>query len=290
MCMKISKRNIIVYSIALLAVIVAVFTVIQKQKLKKQLELIKAERNSFSKESIIEERLFRIDSLLIRGDYNAALNAYEQQFSISETDGRKNVLFRINVAKQFVDLYKNNTKASLILDSIKALDTLVSKNDVSLGVRTFDSLTFALEKTKVQLERVKKQLKRKSYSEYLTFRNPKKHQLHYIGQVTNNKANGYGIAVFDTGSRYEGAWENNLRKGEGSFYWSDGEFYKGEYDNDLRNGLGTYYWPNGEKYVGQWKDDQRNGEGVFYNKDGKIVTSGIWKKDKLVEEFKKKNK
>ena len=28
-------------------------------------------------------------------------------------------------------------------------------------------------------------------------------------------------------------------------------------------------------------------EGAFYNKDGKIVTSGIWKKDKLIEEYQK---
>lgn len=288
--MNVRKRHVFAYSVAAAAIIFAVLTVVQKQKFKKQLDRIQAEKVRFSQDSILKISLFQIDSLLIRGDYNSALSAYEQQFNTVQNDGKEDVTFRIKVAKQLVDIHKSPNLIDQKKDSITALDTITKPTETNLAIRTYDSLTFVLEKTKVQLERIKKQLKKKSYSEYLTFRNPKKHQLHYIGQVSDKKANGYGIAVFDTGSRYEGEWVNNLRQGEGAFYWPDGEFYKGEYDNDLRNGLGTYYWPNGEKYIGQWKDDQRNGEGIFYDKDGKIITSGIWKKDKLVEEFKNKKK
>ena len=288
--MKVRKRNIFAYCVAIAALVFAVFTIFQKQKLRNQLDRMQSEKVRFSQDSVLKRNLFQIDSLLIQGEYNSALSAYEQQFNTIQNDGKEDVTFRIKVARQFMDIYKNPGQMGLPKDSVRALDTVSSAKESNLAIRTFDSLTFALEKTKVQLERVKKQLQKKSYSEYLTFRNPKNHLLHYIGQVSDDKANGYGIAVFDTGSRYEGEWVNNLRQGEGSFYWPDGEYYKGEYDNDLRNGLGTYYWPNGEKYVGQWKDDQRNGEGVFYDKDGKVITSGIWKKDKLVEEFKNKKK
>jgi len=130
---------------------------------------------------------------------------------------------------------------------------------------------------------MRNKLRNKAIGEYLTFSNTKGSQMHYVGQVKNGKANGFGVALLNTGSRYQGAWRNNQRHGDGSFYWADGQYYIGSYSNDLRNGQGTYYWPNGEKYVGQWKDDKRNGEGVFYGKDGAIITSGIWKNDKLAD-------
>ncbi|RZS92262.1 MORN repeat-containing protein [Aquimarina brevivitae] len=286
--MKIRKRHIVAYCIAAAAIVVAGYSILRQQKLRKELTTIIAEKQQFSKDSLLKRSLFQIDSLLMQGQYSTALDAYEQQFLNVQNDGKEEVSFRIKVAKQFVDFYSTPNQSNSVKDSIRSLDTNRVAADASVNVRTLDSLQFALEKTKVQLERLQKQLKKKSYSEYLTFRNPKKHLLHYVGQVQNNKANGYGIAVFDTGSRYEGDWVNNLREGEGAFYWPDGEYYIGSYENDLRNGLGTYYWPNGEKYVGEWKDDQRSGEGTFYAKDGKILTSGIWKKDKLVEEFKNK--
>lgn len=285
--MKITKTNTIIYSILALAVLVAMYSIFRNQKLNKRLNKIEAERAAFSKDSLQQRNLFRIDSLLIVGEYRSALNAYKEQFNTIAKDDKENVKFRIEVAKQFVNLHQETSENNSISDSLQVIDTSSTRSvATSLQIRSYDSLSFALEKTKVQLNRIKKQLKKKSYGEYLTFRNPKKHQLHYVGQVRYKKANGYGIALFDTGSRYEGQWQDNLRQGEGSFYWPDGEYYKGEYDNDLRNGVGTYFWPNGEKYVGQWKNDQRDGEGVFYGKDGKIITSGVWKKDKLVEERK----
>ena len=131
-----------------------------------------------------------------------------------------------------------------------------------------DSLNFALEKANIQLRNLRSQLKERSFGEYLTFKSKKGNQMHYVGKVNNGMANGYGMALLDTGSRYEGEWKNNQRHGEGSFYWSDGDYYVGHYENAERNGFGTYYFHNGEKYVGDWKDDKRNGDGNFYGKDG----------------------
>nr|WP_262895559.1 hypothetical protein [Galbibacter mesophilus] len=156
----------------------------------------------------------------------------------------------------------------------------------SVSLNKYDSLTFALEKNKLQLSRLKKQLREKSFGEYLTFKSKKGNRLFYVGKVENHKANGFGIAILDTGSRYEGEWKDNMRHGEGSFYWIDGERYEGEYKNDERSGMGVYYWPNGDKYVGEWKEDVRDGQGTFYNAEGEVYAKGIWKDDKLVKKDK----
>jgi len=287
--MKITKTNIITYSALTIAILVALYSVFQTQKIKKKLRDVEAKEVEHTKNSVIEKTLSQIDSVLITGDYQSALDAYQEQFVGIVNDDNLNVKFRIEVAQQFMNLNNESSIKKPKKDSISIENTNTSKDIISpVELRAYDSLAFVLEKTKTQLGRIKKQLTNKSYGEYLTFSNPKHHQLHYVGQVRNNKANGLGIAIFDTGSRYEGYWSDNLRQGEGSFYWSDGQYYKGEYDKDLRNGIGTYVWPNGEKYVGQWKNDQRDGEGVFYDKAGKVITKGIWKKDKLMNEQKDK--
>lgn len=167
-------------------------------------------------------------------------------------------------------------------------DSLQTEAVVQLPeLRAYDSLNFVLEKTRVQLTRLSRQLKQKSFGEYLTFKSKKGNQLHYVGQVKNGKANGFGIALLDTGSRYEGEWKDNQRQGEGTFYWADGQYYVGTYEGDKRSGFGTYYWPNGEKYAGEWKEDKRSGTGKFFDADGDIVTGGRWQDDKLVDADKK---
>lgn len=285
--MKTTKTNRVIYAALTISILVALYSIFQTQKLKKKLRDVESREIKHAKDSIKEKKLFRIDSVLITGDYQSALDSYQQEFGETINDGNLNIKFRIEMAQQFMNLNKEAAMKNSAKDSSAIADsnTFAAANSPS-QLRAYDSLAFALEKTKTQLSRIKKRLTNTSYGAYLTFRNPKKHQLHYVGQVKNNKANGHGIAIFDTGSRYEGNWSDNLRQGEGSFYWLDGQYYKGAYDNDLRNGLGTYVWPNGEKYVGQWKNDQRDGKGIFYNKDGKVVTKGIWEKDKLVKEQK----
>ena len=150
--------------------------------------------------------------------------------------------------------------------------------------RKVDSVLFVLKKSRMKIQNLQRQLEQKAAGEYLTFQSSKGSKVHYVGQVKNNKAHGEGLALLETGSRYEGDWKENQRHGEGAFYWPDGEYYIGEYKNDKREGRGTYYWPNGEKYVGEWADDKRNGKGSFYNEEGEIITSGIWQNDELVQE------
>ncbi len=281
--MNIKKSTIILYGLLAIAVVVAINGKFKEQKLKKQLNDIKVKEVAISKDKALQNELIKIDSLLIRGNYKSALNAYKKQANANNPYAK----LRIELTKHFIQLNKaRKTQDSLEVNE-KEIDSNAIKSIVtSYEIRKYDSLNFAIEKLKTQLKRIKKQQQSKSYGEYLRFTNRKQHKVHYVGQVKNNKANGNGIAFFDTGSRYEGEWVNNLRHGEGTFYWNDGQYYVGQYKNDKRSGKGTYYWPNGEKYVGQWESDHQNGEGVFYDKDGNIITKGVWKNDKLVEQIK----
>ncbi|PIB37736.1 MORN repeat-containing protein [Maribacter sp. 4G9] len=227
------------------------------------------------------ERLAQMDSLLLQGDYESAIKSYSDSINRNK-EIKMGIPLRIALAEKLLNQNKN---PNLLKDSSQ-LNTDSLKTDIlseEAQIRQFDSLSFDLQKTKLQLERVKRQLQQKSFGEYLTFKSRKGNQLHYIGQVKDGKAQGYGIALLDTGSRYEGNWKNNQRHGQGTFYWPDGEYYSGEFENDFRSGFGTYFWPNGEKYAGQWKEDKRSGSGKFFDSEGDVVASGEWNEDKLVE-------
>lgn len=257
------------------------FYVSKTIQLKEHLVAIQEENKIISEKLDEYERLTEIDSVLLQGDYDAAIASYNASMN-SVKEGSGLIPLRIALAEK---LRNNQTGVPKIPDSVLArLDSLPKSDwDEEVAVRKYDSLNFSLEKTKVQLVRLKKQLKQKSFGEYLTFKSKKGNQMHYIGQVKDGKAHGFGVALLDSGSRYEGQWKNNERHGEGTFYWPDGEYYVGNYTHDKRSGYGTYYWPNGEKYTGEWKDDKRSGSGKFYDSDGDVVAGGEWSDDKLVE-------
>ncbi len=284
--MKLSKTLIIFFTVLLIVLMITTISgKANEYHLQKQLVTLEKDYHASVEKINQKNSLVSIDSMLIKGEYETALNAYEEQFSDSVVKEDKDyVQFRIKVAKQFMDLEQKSLKRNLDRSLEKNENKSAKPNSNNLTVKDYDSVYNALLKTKKQLNETKNRLGNKSFMDYLTFKSSKKDKLHYVGQVIRGKANGYGIAVFDTGSRYEGIWRNNKREGKGKFYWADGERYEGDYKNDRREGEGVYYWTNGEKYKGGWKNDKREGKGVFYNKKGKIVAEGIWKKDKLVEE------
>lgn len=268
--------------------VIATYSFFKITNLKKQLKTSENKVSGMFKKATEYDELLRIDSLLIKGEYDSAINAYTSQLSDKDIEEASGIRLRIDIAKKLSNLKRNRQFSELDSTEKDSLDSIqnIRLSSIPREIKQYDSLNFVLEKTKVELVSVKRQLKRKSFGEYITFTNKKGSQFHYVGQVKNNKANGFGIALLNTGSRYEGEWKDNQRHGEGNFYWADGEHYSGAYLYDQRNGYGTYYWPNGEKYSGQWKEDKRNGEGVFYGEDNEVVTQGIWKDDKLVEEEK----
>ncbi len=277
--------KIIYLALVLLFGGLASFYFFQTKSLKKQLQQEIAQQNELTLGNKERQELMQIDAMVIdREDYTGALKAYQEKYASHDPNTELELKLRISLTEQLLRLRERPQSDSSafpqqkMLDSLKASALLAPKE-----IQQYDSLNFALEKAKVQLTRLRRQLKQRSFGEYLTFTNAKGSQIHYVGQVKNNQANGYGVAILSTGSRYEGEWKNNQRHGEGSFFWPDGEYYVGHYFNDKRSGEGTYHWPNGEKFVGLWKDDERTGEGAFYGKKGDVVASGVWEDDELVQ-------
>lgn len=282
-----NKKQFIAYIVAGAAIVVALFYIFKSSSLRSRLKTSQQKEAHLTKEMENHRNLLRIDSMLVEGQYGSALKAYNEQFDNKDIEDVSGVRLRIDLAQQLIKLKSGEYIDHPSQRERDSLDSIQKQRmTLPIEIRRYDSLSFAHEKSKIQMANLRRQLKNKSFGEYLTFTSSKGSQMHYVGQVSGKKANGYGVAILDTGSRYEGQWKDNQRHGEGSFYWADGEYYVGQYSNDQRNGQGTYYWPNGEKYVGQWKDDKRNGDGVFYGKDGEVITRGLWKNDKLVNEKK----
>ncbi|MBS2211978.1 hypothetical protein KEM09_11215 [Carboxylicivirga mesophila] len=107
--------------------------------------------------------------------------------------------------------------------------------------------------------------------------------IRYIGGTNDGQAEGFGYAIFDSKSFYEGYWHSNQRWGTGKYHWPNGDFYEGEYANDLRNGYGIYHFSSGELYKGHWKNDLRHGHGILLSKDGKVLFRGKWKDNEPVK-------
>ena len=236
----------------------------------------------------LQQRLQGADDLLMQGDYREALEAYEAQKVQPDLKDNASIAMRVAVVRELMRLQYENRMAALQQGPQVTVDSTQIQNlAIQSQLMQTDSLHFALEKARVQLACLKRQLKERSFGEYLTFTNTKGSQMHYVGQVKNGKANGFGVALLSTGSRYEGEWRDNQRHGEGKYFWADGEYYEGGFVNDKRNGEGTYHWPNGEKYTGHWKNDKRSGSGTFYGKEGKTL-QGIWEEDQLAQAEKRK--
>jgi len=285
--MQASKKTIYLFILLIVAIGFAVFNGLKVESLKTKLVESNLQKSEMEKTITTHNELVQIDSLLLQNQYKEALHAYEDRRNeVGELEGAS-VELRIAVANKFVSLSDGLASRSQDLNEFSEEMNLTEAMNTTKAVRKSDSLSFVLEKTKVQLARLERQMRKTTSGKYLTFDSSKGSQIHFVGDVKDGKANGHGLALLSTGSRYEGDWKNNLRHGEGTFFWPDGEFYSGTYKNDQRSGEGTYHWPNGEKFVGLWKNDQRTGEGTFYSKEGKVI-SGIWEDDKLVETLKKK--
>lgn len=288
--MKNNSRQVLTRLMLVIAIGLVFSLIFSNVKQGKQLQSTKEELSKLEQQLRIQRELLKGDTLMVEGKYQDALQQYENQEMIPIQDGSFGVGLRMAMAQKFLDLEEGLENHTRNADSLVEMEVDTETEPVAGGLNQVDSLNFALEKTKVQLARLKTQLQEKSFGEYISFTNAKGSKLHYVGQVKQGKANGYGVAILNTGSRYIGEWQNNERHGYGTYYWKDGEYYEGEYRNDQRNGQGTYYWPNGEKYVGQWKADQRSGKGAFYGKDGKLMASGVWENDKMIVSTTKKNK
>jgi len=55
-------------------------------------------------------------------------------------------------------------------------------------------------------------------------------------------ANGIGIYLWSSGTKYAGEFKNYRPHGQGTYTWIDGTKYIGELLNNKRHGQGTYKW------------------------------------------------
>lgn len=145
-----------------------------------------------------------------------------------------------------------------------------------------ETLSKQLADSRQELENLNVQLEAASRdTEVLELKSTKGVSLIYVGKVKNGKANGFGVALYESGSTYAGEWKNNLRDGYGKFRWTDGELYEGHYKEDKREGFGVYTWKNGERYEGTWANDSRNGSGRVLKKSGEVKKEGTWVDDEF---------
>lgn len=278
---------LIIFLLALLAIGVLGFLLWQEGKTGEKLTEQKLRNEQLTEQVQFFEKQAQIDSLLLLGKTEEALELYREQLTRADSATRDFAETRLHIAKELfqqqkattanynIELRETEEKLNELQDSLELL--------ADEKIRERDSLARVITSSMQQLTSLQRELAEKAAHNFLTFKSSKGNQVFYIGEVKNDQAHGHGIGIWLTGSKYEGEWKQNQRHGKGVFEWADGERYEGEYVNDMRHGEGTYYWTNGQKYVGEWSDDQRNGKGIFYDEDGEILTQGRWKNDELIE-------
>jgi len=278
-------KNIVLYSVVSISLILAIVALIRLRLVRQELSQVLADLAKRSEITADKILLNEADSLLAAGAYKEVVNLLSDLADSSDASSNLPWTWRLAVAEQIL---RHDSQEQYLIDSLvnlrTAMDTLLlTAKPSAFEGRAYDSLLYALQKAKVKVGYLAGQLKKRDEGAYLSLKTHQGNTMHYVGEVKNGKANGKGIALLSTGSRYEGQWQNNMRHGQGTFYWPDGEYYIGEFKNDRRSGEGTYHWPDGQKFVGQWDNNQRNGEGIFYGVDGEVVASGTWQNDELVE-------
>jgi len=132
----------------------------------------------------------------------------------------------------------------------------------------------------------------------------------YVGNFVNDKRNGKGQIYYNDGTIYDGNWVDDIKSGFGKITWKD-KSYQGNWENDKRNGKGraqynanharfpncsfdgiwkddywvegTLVYADGSKYKGAFQNLNKEGRGILYDSNGKVLKSGIWANDELIQ-------
>ena len=126
----------------------------------------------------------------------------------------------------------------------------------------------------------------------------------YIGEIKNDKCNGYGkyisskgditngffkdnflqgyefIEIKSMNALFEGQFEKNKFSGYGIEFFEDGSTYYGQYQDNEKYGIGTYAWGDGSQYQGEWKNGLPYGSGIFFDNKNRLY-EGEWKYGKM---------
>ena len=289
-----SKRFLLPAALFVVAVAFAFYTVQRSSSLEADLARARATTTE-ARDSLGEYvAVLAADSLIYTGDYRGALADYEDLLADTTTSLlAPHLRARIEHARQLIQL--GRAMDTLRMAASRDLRPAQTIGPISAPAvermplersnpNRYDSLTFALRKAEMRIRNLEGRLEHNTGDNYLTFDSQRGNTVWYVGDIDNGQANGRGVALLSSGSRYIGEWRDNRRHGVGEFYWSDGAYYEGEYEEDQRSGQGTYHFASGETFVGTWEDDVRNGAGVFYDAKGEVVASGVWEDDELVQQ------
>ena len=99
----------------------------------------------------------------------------------------------------------------------------------------------------------------------------------YIGNVSNNKLNGYGELFIKNKIYYQGEFKDNLFHGKGKLYSVYCDKYEGDFEDGCVKGFGTVKWCNGSYYRGMFIDNLINGAGIYKYKDGSVYHGTFYK-------------
>lgn len=282
----------IIYAIAITIWLIWMFNkqnLFQKE-FDKQLSEIKDKRDSIKKRESFLQDFLVIDNNYILGQYAKAIEAYEEitthkyktPFEQDLIDLRLN---RINEILNNIDTLSADIEAyRFSLNKAKEeIDLLKQEQDSLIRIERSEKeeLNQKIAELNDEIKEKNRALNRKEKVQVISFRNDKGNLIHYLGEISEGKANGGGVGIWDTGGLYKGNWKDNQRHGEGTYTWKDGHKYEGNFVEGVREGQGTYYWSSGEKYEGEWKNNMRNGQGVLYDKDNNVSYDGLWVDDKI---------
>jgi hypothetical protein len=300
--MSVSKKNlykdVLLIILLLLSIAASIVFFLQNSELKTEIKDQLQSQGAFQSkfDSLLNKfdylsKKSTADDYFIQGDYEKSFEIYSELVEMNEDKdllgGRKNI-FQVymsdesKIAELQVLRLKEDSlfkEISHLSDSIGALQKSYIAS-IEQSKKQAQNLKVQFDQLEANLNSLKKQYNEVSENRNLvTFRSSSGNKVHYIGDMVNNRANGFGIGIWDTGGVYKGEWRNNRRNGKGRYEWVDGEWYEGNYADDQREGFGVYYKRNGERYEGNWKENKRHGEGKVYDKNEQIINEGVWNED-----------
>jgi len=104
----------------------------------------------------------------------------------------------------------------------------------------------------------------------------------YEGDFVQNVAHGKGLLRMVDGTTHDGDFVKGQPDGKGILKTPDRRVYEGDFLKGARTGKGILRFPNGSRYEGDFLNGKFDGNGTIYGPDGKVLTQGKFKDDKVI--------